>query len=102
MSFRSAWICGVARAACRALGGRKLDGGAGTDTLSYAGVRGSIRSPELAALGHALAGGSDPAHGELLSYLFFAPELARALLELGARDARAYLAAAHEDGIWSI
>jgi hypothetical protein len=42
----------------------------------------TFRIPPLA-----VAGGSDAAHGELLSYLFFAPEFTRALFDLGAADA---------------
>ena len=68
----------------------------------YAGLRGRLRSGDLATLGHALDGGSDPAHGELLSYLLFAPEFAEALQELGARDARAHVAAGHADGLWEV
>jgi NTE family protein len=47
----------------------------------------------VATLGRAVAGGTDAAHGELLSYLFFAPEFTRALFELGAEDARRRLVA---------
>jgi NTE family protein len=58
---------------------------------------------DLAILGHALAGGSDPLHGELLSYLFFAPEFARELIELGHADACRWLAAEHDgDGPWQV
>lgn len=46
---------------------------------------------ELAFLGRAVAAGSDPIHGELLSYLFFAPEFAQALIAQGERDARGWL-----------
>jgi NTE family protein len=39
-------------------------------------------------------------HAELLSYLFFAPEFARALIERGARDAETWLEEPHDDGLW--
>ena len=41
-------------------------------------------------------------HGELLSYLFFAPEFAAELLRLGRRDAERWLAQSHDDGPWRI
>lgn len=68
----------------------------------YARFANALRARDLALLGRALAGGSDAAHGELLSYLFFAPEFAQRLLELGADDARRWLAAPHEDGPWEL
>ena len=41
------------------------------------------------------------AHGELLSYLFFAPEFGAALIRRGRADAREWLAAPHEQGLWA-
>jgi NTE family protein len=58
---------------------------------SYAGVGGLIRERNVSLLGRFVAGGDDPAHGELLSFLFFAPEFARELIELGRRHARDWL-----------
>jgi NTE family protein len=46
--------------------------------------------------------GTDPLHGELLSYLLFAPEFAKALIELGREDARQWLSQPHEDGSWEL
>ena len=43
-----------------------------------------------------------PAHGELLSYLFFAPEFAQALIARGRDDAESWLAEPHDDGLWDI
>jgi NTE family protein len=43
---------------------------------------------------------ADALHGELLSYLFFAPEFASALIERGRLDAEAWLAEPHDDGLW--
>ncbi|HTP24444.1 MAG TPA: hypothetical protein VMK12_02140, partial [Anaeromyxobacteraceae bacterium] len=42
-------------------------------------------------LGRLLDAGRNPVRGELLSYLFFAPEFIRPLIELGRRDAQAWL-----------
>lgn len=68
----------------------------------YGGLRAALRHRDLALLGRMVAGGSDPLHGELLSYLFFSPELARELLDLGRRDAERWLAATHDDGPWEL
>lgn len=57
----------------------------------YAHLADALRSRDIAFLGRAVAGGSDPLHGELLSYLFFAPEFAHALIDLGRADARRWL-----------
>jgi NTE family protein len=54
----------------------------------YGGAGAVVRHRDLATLGRAVAGGADAAHGELLSYLFFAPEFTGALFDLGAADAR--------------
>jgi NTE family protein len=68
----------------------------------YAHLADALHARDLAFLGRAVAGGSDAAHGELLSYLFFAPELARELIALGRDDAERWLAAPHEDGPWEL
>jgi NTE family protein len=68
----------------------------------YAGARALLRSPDIALLGRLAAGGQDPVHGELLSYLFFAPEFTHELLALGRRDARHWLDEPHDDDIWRI
>jgi NTE family protein len=57
----------------------------------YAGARGLHHGPELAVLGRLLDAGRNPVRGDLLSYLFFAPEFIRPLIELGRRDAQAWL-----------
>lgn len=54
----------------------------------------------MAALGRPLRAREGRANGELLSYLFFAPEFAEALLAEGAKDAQAWLRASHDDGVW--
>jgi NTE family protein len=57
----------------------------------YAGPRGLHRNRELALLGRLLDAGRNPVRGDLLSYLFFAPEFIGPLIELGRRDAQAWL-----------
>src|SRR3954452_16739331 len=58
------------------------------------------RSPQLAFLGRLMDANADALHGELLSYLFFAPEFSRALIARGREDAEAWLAEPHDDGYW--
>ena len=57
----------------------------------YAGVRGLHRNRELAALGRLLDAGRNAVRGDLLSYLFFAPEFTEPLIEMGRRDAHDWL-----------
>src|SRR4051794_36336330 len=68
----------------------------------YCGVRGFVRDRDLNILGRFTAAGNGPIHGELLSFLFFAPDFAQALVDLGQADARAWLAQEHDDGPWRI
>jgi NTE family protein len=67
----------------------------------YSGLRGA-RSRDLALLGHTLDAGLSPVRGELFSYLFFAPEFAQGLLELGRADAKRWLSRQHDDGPWRL
>lgn len=69
---------------------------------SYRGFAKALRRRDLAFLGRMVAGGADPIHGELLSYLFFAPEFAAPLIELGRNDAERWLSSAHDDGPWEL
>ncbi len=65
----------------------------------YGGPLGALRGPEVALL-HRLAGGDSPLQGDLLSYLLFDRVFLDALIALGRRDARAWLA--ETDGeIWT-
>jgi NTE family protein len=64
----------------------------------YAGPRGFLRDRDVALLGRFVAGGDDPAHGELLSFLLFAPEFAEELVKLGRKHARDWLA--ENDDMW--
>ena len=68
----------------------------------YSGMRGLARDRNLSLLGRFVAGGDDPAHGELLSFLFFAPEFTTALLALGRTHAQEWLAHEHDDGPWRV
>ena len=68
----------------------------------YSGLRGFLRDRDLNVLGRFTAAGNGPIHGELLSFLFFAPEFARALIEIGQADARAWLSQTHDDGPWRL
>ncbi len=65
----------------------------------YAGLRG-LRSPDLATIGRLVGAGRSAIRGELFSYLFFAPEFARALIELGQGDAERWIRQRHDDGAW--
>jgi NTE family protein len=66
----------------------------------YAGLRGLRRDRELAVLGRLLDAGRNPVRGDLLSYLFFAPEFIQPLIELGRRDAQAWLGRQGRGGPW--
>jgi NTE family protein len=68
----------------------------------YSGVRGFARDKDLSTLGRFTAAGNGPTHGELLSFLFFAPEFTSALIELGRADAEHWLAQQHDDGPWRL
>ena len=68
----------------------------------YGGLLHAARSPQLAFLGRLIDADADPLHGELLSYLFFAPEFAKALIERGRADARGWLDEPHDDGLWDL
>jgi NTE family protein len=68
----------------------------------YAGLRGLLRDRDLALLGRLVAGGDGALNGELLSALFFSPELLRELIDLGRADALAWLSEEHEEGLWQV
>jgi NTE family protein len=68
----------------------------------YSGLRGFLRDKDLSLLGRFVAAGNGPVHGELLSFLFFAPEFTRELIALGRADAEAWLEAEHDDGPWQL
>lgn len=66
----------------------------------YGKLRALLRTPNVALLGRILDAARNPMHGELFSYLFFAPEFMDELIELGREDAERWLAAEHEDWPW--
>jgi NTE family protein len=69
----------------------------------YASPWKALRSPNIALLGKLIAGGLDEQHAELLSFLLFAPEFGAALIELGRRDARRWIAGSHDlDDLWQL
>jgi NTE family protein len=68
----------------------------------YSGLRGFARDRDLNVLGRFTAAGNGPVHGELMSFLFFAPEFGEALIDLGRADARAWLDMEHDDGPWRL
>jgi hypothetical protein len=61
-----------------------------------------LRSFDLAGIGHLVSANRSSGHGELLSYLFFAPEFVERLIELGRRDAQRWLDMPHDDGRWQV
>jgi NTE family protein len=69
----------------------------------YVGLRNFIRRRRsVGRLGRLLDVGDDPLRGELFSYLFFDPEFAEGLIELGRRDARRWISAQHDLGLWQV
>jgi NTE family protein len=66
----------------------------------YGGVRG-LRDPDFTLLSR-LLGGESPAHGDLLSLLFFESGFAQELIALGRADALRWLGEPHEDGPWQV
>ncbi len=63
----------------------------------YGGLRGALRSIDFRLM-HDLIGGSSPAHGELLSLLFFDHEFILELIRLGRQDAEQWLSSTHDGG----
>jgi NTE family protein len=66
----------------------------------YTGLGGLRRSRDLYLLGHLLGADRNSTRGELFSYLFFAREFTKRLLELGQEDAQHWIAQPHDDGAW--
>jgi NTE family protein len=65
----------------------------------YSSLFDVLRS-DIARIGRLVDAGESAVHGELFSYLYFADEFTKRLMELGRRDARAWLSAEHDDGVW--
>ena len=66
----------------------------------YAGLRGMWRSRDLTLLGRLVGAARGSTRGELFSYVFFAPEFAARLIELGRRDSERWIEQSHDDGAW--
>jgi NTE family protein len=66
----------------------------------YTGLGGLRRSRDLYLLGHLLGADRNSTRGELFSYLFFAREFTKRLLELGQEDAQQWIAQPHDEGAW--
>lgn len=68
----------------------------------YSGPLQAITS-DVALLARLIAAGADAHHAALLSFLLFAPEFARALIELGEQDARRWIGQTHDlDDLWQV
>ena len=69
----------------------------------YRGPVQAIRAPDITVLARLLAGSADEQHAELVSFLLFSPEFAKALIELGKNDAERWIDQTHDvDGLWQI
>jgi NTE family protein len=69
----------------------------------YGGPLQALRSPDIALLARLIGGGADTQHAELLSFLLFAPEFAKALIKLGQDDAQRWIDESHDfDELWQI
>jgi NTE family protein len=89
----------IAPAERDAIGHRALD----VVREHYSGPRQSIRAPDISLLNRLTAGATDVQHAELLSFLLFVPEFARALVALGREDARRWVDQSHElEGLWQV
>lgn len=63
----------------------------------------AMRSPDISLLARLLVGSADAQHADLLSFLMFAPEFAKSLIELGKADAQRWLKQSHDvDGLWQL
>jgi NTE family protein len=67
----------------------------------YSGLRGFF-SRRIRLAGRLLDADGSPEHGELLSYLFFAPEFVSELIELGRQHARDWLNEQHDRYPWRL
>lgn len=69
---------------------------------NYSGLLQALTS-DVALLARLTAAGGDVQHAALLSFLLFAPEFARALIELGQQDARRWIDQTHDfEQLWQI
>jgi NTE family protein len=68
----------------------------------YTGPLGLLRDSNLALLGRFVNADRSAIHGELLSYLFLAPEFIDGLIELGEGDAGRWLETRHGARLWQV
>lgn len=66
----------------------------------YATASALLRHTDPALLGRIVNAQRSAIHGELLSYLFLAPEFIDSLIALGRHDAEHWLTATHDTGLW--
>jgi NTE family protein len=66
----------------------------------YAGISGFVRDSDVALLGRYVNAERSAVHGELLSYLFLARKFIDKLIAMGERDAKDWLEARHDAGLW--
>jgi NTE family protein len=69
----------------------------------YSGPLHAMRSPDISLLTRLTAGDIDVQHAELLSFLLFVPEFAKALVQLGQEDAQRWIDGPHDlDDLWQV
>lgn len=68
----------------------------------YRGLRGLRRSRRIWALAKLIGAGVDVQNPSPLSLLLFDPEFLESLIQLGAADARRWIAQTHDDGLWQV
>jgi NTE family protein len=66
----------------------------------YAGISGFVRDSDVALLGRYVNAERSAVHGELLSYLFLARKFIDKLIAMGESDAKDWLEARHDAGLW--
>lgn len=69
----------------------------------YTGPLHAIAAPDIALLARLTAAGADVDHAALLSFLLFAAEFSRGLIELGRQDAQRWVDQPHDlDDLWQV
>jgi NTE family protein len=68
----------------------------------YTGISGLVRDSDVALLGRFVNAERSAVHGEPLSYLFLARKFIDKLIALGERDAKRWLDARHDAGLWQV
>ncbi|HEY2439632.1 MAG TPA: patatin-like phospholipase family protein [Solirubrobacteraceae bacterium] len=89
----------VAPAGENSIGQRALD----VIREHYGGPLHAMRSLDISLLTRLTAGDLDVQHAELLSFLLFVPEFAKALVRLGRQDAQRWIDGPHDfDDLWQV